>query len=196
MKSGASCAVRPGTALVSWAEMRDARIIALKRTDGETLSEVDFRDRLEPCRRKLYNYIAKALAFSADADDVYQETLLRAFQFSATFRRDGDFAAWIFGIAHNEIRRARKKAGRFAAGVDLESLPAAAPASDPDLVRDVYRFAERLKPRPREVFFLFYDGGFKISEIAQVTGLREGNVKFILNRARRALRTILGEPHE
>ena len=193
MKSDASCAAIPRTVLWDRTAPRDGGAGNVMRPADEALPEADFRRLLEPCRRKLYNYIAKALAFSADADDVYQETLLRAFQFSAAFRRDEDFSAWIFGIAHNEIRRARKKAGRFAAGVDLATLPAAAPASDPDLVRDVYRFAERLKPRPREVFFLFYDGGFKISEIAQVTGLREGNVKFILNRARRALRTVLGE---
>lgn len=193
MKSDASCAAIRGTVLWGRTAVRGGGAGEMTRPAGAALAEADFRRLLEPCRRKLYNYIAKALAFSADADDVYQDTLLRAFQFSASFRRDGDFAAWIFGIAHNEIRRARKKAGRVAAGIDLDALPAAVPAADPDLVRDVYRFAERLKPRHRDVFFLFYDGGFKISEIARVTGLREGNVKFILNRARRALRTILGE---
>jgi len=172
---------------------REDDAVTVKRPVAEALTQADFRDLLEPCRSRLYGYIAKSLGFAAEADDVYQETLLRAYQFSASFRRDADFAAWIFGIAHNEIRRARKRAGRFAAGVDLDVFPAAAPVADPALVRDVYRFAERLKPRHREVFFLFYDGGFTIPEIARVTGLREGNVKFILNRARRALRTILGE---
>jgi RNA polymerase sigma factor (sigma-70 family) len=183
----------PGTALFDRDEVHDAQKLEVKRTNGESLTQADFRDLLEPCRGKLYNYIAKSLGFSAEADDVYQETLLRAFQFSVSFRREESFAAWIFGIAHNEIRRSRKSSNRYVPGIGLESLAAPAPAADPDLVREVYRFAERLKPRHKEVFFLFYDGGFKISEITRVTGLREGNVKFILNRARRSLKAILGE---
>jgi len=53
-----------------------------------------------------------------------------------------------------------------------------------------------LKPRQREVFFLFYDQGFSIQEIARITGLREGNVKFILNRARTAIKSIMGDQNE
>jgi RNA polymerase sigma factor (sigma-70 family) len=193
MKGDASCAAIQG--MVPWdqtAEREDGGG-EVTRENGAALAEADFRRLLEPCRRKLYGYIAKSLGFAAEADDVYQETLLRAFRHLASFRRGEDFAAWIFGIAHNEIRGARRAARRTVSGIDLAEVPAPAPNADAELVRQVYRFAERLKPRHKEVFFLFYDSGFKVSEIARVTGLREGNVKFILNRARRTLRTILGE---
>jgi RNA polymerase sigma-70 factor (ECF subfamily) len=193
MKGDASCAAIRGSVLWGRTTVRDGGVGEMTRAHDAALADADFRRLLEPCRRKLYGYIVKSLGFSAEADDVYQETLLRAFQFSASFRRGEDFAAWIFGIAHNEIRRARRAARRTIAGVDLAEVPAPAPESDAELIREVYRFAERLKPRHKEVFFLFYDSGFKVAEIARVTGLREGNVKFILNRARRALRTILGE---
>jgi DNA-directed RNA polymerase specialized sigma24 family protein len=53
-----------------------------------------------------------------------------------------------------------------------------------------------LKPKYKEVFFLFYDGGFSISEIAGITGLKAGNIKFILNKAREAVRSVLGESNE
>ena len=193
MKGDASCAAIQG--MVPWDRTVDREDGGgeVTRADDAALAEVDFRVLLEPCRRKLYGYIAKSLGFAAEADDVYQETLLRAFRHLASFRCGEDFAAWIFGIAHNEIRRARRAARRSVPGVDLAEVPAPAPEADAELVREVYRFAERLKPRHREVFFLFYDSGFKVSEIARVTGLREGNVKFILNRARRSLSTVLGE---
>jgi RNA polymerase sigma factor (sigma-70 family) len=175
---------------------RDIGISELRRPRVEAMSQAEFWDLLEPCRRKLYNFIAKSLGFSPEADDVYQETVLRAFQYLASFRREDDFTAWIFAIAHNEIRRHRRGARRFVSGVDLEKVAAAPPSPDRDRAREVFRFAEGLKPRHKEVFFLFYNGGFKISEIARVTGLHEGNVKFILNRARTALKSILGESHE
>ena len=174
----------------------DIGIFELSRPQAEATSQGEFWDLLEPCRRKLYNFIAKSLAFSPEADDVYQETVLRAFQYLSSYRRDEDFAAWIFAIAHNEIRRSRKSARRYVSGIDLEKVEAAPPSPDRERAREVFRFAEGLKPRHKEVFFLFYDGGFKIAEIAAVTGLREGNIKFILNRARAALKSVLGESHE
>jgi RNA polymerase sigma-70 factor (ECF subfamily) len=196
MKIEARCAELPGGMMFSRDPARDIGISELRRPRAEAMSQGEFWDLLDPCRRKLYNFIAKSLGFSPEADDVYQDTVLRAFQYLASYRREDDFSSWIFAIAHNEIRRHRKSARMFVSGIDFEKVEAAPPPPDRDRAREVFRFAEGLKPRHKEVFFLFYDGGFKISEIAHVTGLREGNVKFILNRARTALKSILGESHE
>ena len=51
--------------------------------------------------------------------------------------------------------------------------------------------AGTLKPRQREVFFLYYYNGFNISEIAAITGLTEVNIKFILYQARKAVKVIM-----
>jgi RNA polymerase sigma-70 factor (ECF subfamily) len=149
-----------------------------------------------PHERKLYNYIKKTLAFSTDADDVYQETLLRALKYFRSYRDSRSFATWFFAIAHNEIRRHFKHPHEPDAAGAAERLTTKDENVDRVLVREVYRFAEGLRPRHREVFFLFYDGGFSVAEIARVTGLRQGNIKFILNRARASLRKTLGGSHE
>jgi RNA polymerase sigma factor (sigma-70 family) len=57
-------------------------------------------------------------------------------------------------------------------------------SADKSLVRDIYEVALQLAPRQREVFFLFYDQQFSMKEIVEITGLKEGNIKFILNQAR------------
>ena len=51
-------------------------------------------------------------------------------------------------------------------------------------------------PAQREVFFLFYYNRFSIAEIAAICSLRQGNVKFILNRGREAVRRALEADHE
>jgi RNA polymerase sigma factor (sigma-70 family) len=171
-------------------------ITGISKMDREreaAASESSFWDRLAPCKNKLYNYIRKSLNFSTDAEDVFQETVLHAFQYIRSYKDDKDFGAWLFGIAHNEIKKQYKKTPKTAAPIELERLSSADTSHQRHLVGEVYRFAERLKPRQREVFFLFYDGGFSMAEISSITGLREGNIKFILNQARTALKTILGE---
>jgi RNA polymerase sigma-70 factor (ECF subfamily) len=168
----------------------------MRRKGDEAALGAFFWEQLVPCKSRLYNYIRKSLAFSADAEDVYQETILHAFKYLRTYQDGRDFGAWLFGIAHNEIRKHYRRNPPLTVPFDAERLGLRDPSPERHLVEELYRFAERLKPRHREVFFLFYDQGFTVPEIAGITGLRRGNIKFILNRARQALRTIVGENHE
>ncbi len=165
--------------------------------DIDQATEKDaFWDLLSPCRDRLFNYIRKTLRFATAAEDVYQETVLNAFRYFRTFRRDKDFGAWIFAIAHNVLRDHLRREARTSAGPLVERLGDKDDSRTRELVGEIFAYAERLKPRHREVFFLFYDSGFSIAEIAGVTGLREGNIKLILNQARNSLKTALGVTHD
>jgi len=165
--------------------------------DIDQATEKDaFWDLLSPCRDKLFNYIRKTLRFSTAAEDIYQETVLNAFRYFRTFRRDKDFAPWIFAIAHNALRDHLRREARTSAGPLVERLGDEDDSRTRELVGEIFAYAERLRPRHREVFFLFYDSGFSIAEIAGVTGLREGNIKLILNQARNSLKAALGVTHD
>jgi RNA polymerase sigma-70 factor (ECF subfamily) len=168
----------------------------MRKTEDQAGSATLFWEYLAPVNRKVYNFILKSVNFSQDADDVFQESMLQAFRYFRTFRRGAKFETWLFSIAHNEVRKHFKKASK--AAVPLDAVRPASPDSGQalELVREVYRFAERLNPRQREVFFLYYDSGFAIAEISQITGLRQGNVKFILSQARQSLKKIMGEKNE
>lgn len=142
--------------------------------------------------KKLYNFLRRTLNFSEDSADLYQEVVLRAWRYFPSFDRGRSFPAWVFAIAHNEVKKhfRRRRAERGIVSLDSLAGDPAAPAPDPDaaLVLDA---AAQLPPRQREVFFLFYCDRFSVAEIAVVCGLREGNVKFILNRGREAVRQAL-----
>ncbi len=141
--------------------------------------------------KKLFNFLRRALDFSEDSADLYQEVVLRAWRYFPSFDRERSFPAWLFAIAHNEVKKHYNRR-RDARVVPLERLAGdpAAPAPDPDaaLVLDV---AGRLPDRQREVFFLFYCDRFTVAEVSGICGLSQGNVKFILNRCRRAVRKAL-----
>jgi RNA polymerase sigma-70 factor (ECF subfamily) len=146
-----------------------------------------------PHKHKLYNFIQKSLNFSEDADDVFQETVMRAFKYFYAYKKDKKFRTWIFTIAHNEVKKYFKKARKYDSVADIERLKSSEPDDSRELVQEVYRFAERLKPKHRQVFFLFYYSGFSISEVSHITGIKEGTIKFMLNRARNDLKKIIGE---
>jgi RNA polymerase sigma-70 factor (ECF subfamily) len=146
-----------------------------------------------PFKKKLYNFINKALSFSDQADDVFQETVLRGLKYFGSYEKDKDFGTWLFTIAHNEVKRHFKNTRGVSAWPLEERLVLRDEHVRRDRIREVYRFADRLNPKHREVFFLFYDSGFSITEISRITGVREGNVKFMLNWARNSLRKSFGE---
>jgi RNA polymerase sigma-70 factor (ECF subfamily) len=146
-----------------------------------------------PQKQKLYNFIHKSLSFSEEADDVFQETLLRGLKYFCSYNRQKSFQTWLFAIAHNEVKKHFKNTQRHSFLPLEERLIGPAGRVRPGLVREVYRLADTLKPKHKEIFFLFYDSGFSILEISRITDLREGNVKFILNRVRRTLRRCFGE---
>jgi RNA polymerase sigma-70 factor (ECF subfamily) len=153
-------------------------------------------ERLDPHKARLYSYILKTLSFSPDADDIYHDTVLRGLRYFRSFRTDRDFGAWIFGIAHNEIRTHWRKSRRRREMANAGNEAVAVPDTADEKVREIYRFAARLEPRARNVFFLFYESGFSIAEIAGIAGIKEGLVKSILHHARIEVRTIMGVADE
>ncbi len=153
-------------------------------------------ERLDPHKDRLYGYILKTLSFSPDADDIYHDTVLRGLRYFRSFRTDKDFGAWIFGIAHNEIRTHWRKSRRRREMADAGNEAVAVPDTPDEKVREIYRFAARLEPRARDVFFLFYESGFSIAEIAGIAGIKEGLVKWILHHARVEVRRIMGVADE
>jgi RNA polymerase sigma-70 factor (ECF subfamily) len=173
---------------------QDNQVRQLPCSQGKSLEQTRelFLDYLLPVKKPLYNFVRKALNFSAEADDVFQEALLKGFRYFYSFDQRQNFKAWIFTIAHNLIKdtfMARpqnpvlslEEAGEVAAVVG-------AIAED---VREIYTVAQQLPLRHREVFFLYYYNEFKISEIVEIVGLSRANVKFILHQARQTIKKVM-----
>ena len=167
----------------------------MKDKEEVGVSQAAFWCLIEPLKLRLYNLILKSLNFSTDTDDVYQETILHAFQYFASFRKGKDFGAWIFSIAHNEVKSHFRRSRKQTAIHNIDTLTVSQNDSTGALVREVFRFAARLKPKERQVFFLYYESSFSIPEIEGITGLKEGYIKLLLSQARNRLKEALGVHH-
>lgn len=133
-------------------------------------------------------------------EDVVQEAFLRALKNLGSLKDPSRARPWLFRIAHNacldHFRSQKALAGRT--GPLDDAIPAPAPTQEKRLAREqmsacVQRQAEKLPDNLRVVLWLSDVGGFSGREIAGILGIRVGNVKVRLHRARARMKEILQE---
>ncbi len=124
-----------------------------------------------------------------DAEDVTQETFIRALRAMSGFDVTRPIRPWLLEIAANRCRTARVRRGRRPLAASVEAGeecvdPRSGPADPDDLAGELERALGRLRPEYRMVFVLFHEQGLPYEEIAQVVGRPVGTVKTWLHRAR------------
>src|ERR1700676_2999726 len=128
------------------------------------------------------------------ADDLVQETLLRAIANINSFEPGTNMSAWLFTILRNLFRseyRKRRREVEDADGFYAESLTSL-PDQNSHLEMDEFRRALELLPTDqRESLILVGASGFSYEEAAQICGCAVGTIKSRVNRARSRLAAIL-----
>ena len=135
----------------------------------------------------------------ADAEDVAQETFLRAYKNLHRYDQRWAFSAWLFTIARrvsiNYCRRERPSANAeavaSAASSDAEPIDVMIAAEDRRRLWDAA--AEVLSEEQMTALWLYYTESMPLSEIALVLERSHASVKVMLFRARRKLLPLLGE---
>jgi RNA polymerase sigma-70 factor (ECF subfamily) len=129
------------------------------------------------------------------ADDLVQETLLKAWDHLESFREGTNLRAWLFTILRNtyfsECRRRRREV-EDRDGTKASEL-AVHPGQQGHLDMQDFRHAlNRLPPDQREALILVGAAGFSYEEAAAVSGCAVGTIKSRVNRARAKLTSLLG----
>ncbi len=138
---------------------------------------------------------ARVLARGTDvADDLVQETLLRAITARDQFEPGTNLRAWLFTI----LRHARAAAARRAARspiVESDTLPESAVSGGQEerqAMRDVATAFRRLARIHREALWLVVVEGLDYAEAARILDVPPGTLRSRLSRAREALREAIG----
>jgi RNA polymerase sigma-70 factor, ECF subfamily len=155
----------------------------------------------EPCRAEVFRFALWLSRSRTIAEEVLQETFLRAWR-SLDSLKDGESArAWLLTIARREHARLYER--KRHPTVDIDEVSISEPAAlaehhdrDPDEVRDVRRAILELEPEHREPLILQVMMGYSTEEIARLLGINEGAVSTRLFRARNRLRARLGLGHD
>ncbi|MEP2921768.1 RNA polymerase sigma factor [Sulfitobacter sp.] len=132
---------------------------------------------------------------SATADDMVQDTLVKAWTNIEKFEVGSNMRAWLFTILRNTYYSSRRKAKREVADVDgvfTEAL-AEKPAHDGHLQMNDFRDAlGKLKDEQREALMLIGASGFSYEEAAEMCGVAVGTIKSRTNRARAQIAELMG----
>ena len=152
---------------------------------------------------RLYAVALRFLGDGGEAEDVLQETLLRAWRGIRRFEGRAMVFTWLYRIAVNEANRVLEKRSRQPAGVSLGAreldLPAA-PAQDPswqaensELRRALGQALAGLPPPLRTAIVLRDVEGLSTQEAAEITGVGQAAFKSRLHQARLRVRAAIGD---
>jgi RNA polymerase sigma-70 factor (ECF subfamily) len=140
---------------------------------------------------------AISLTGSADrADDLVQETLMKAWGAAASFQDGTSLKAWLFTIMRNALFSQYRKNRREVQDVDGAAASRLTANAEQHGHLDLADFRTALATLPleqREVLILVAASGFSYEEAAEISNCAVGTVKSRLNRARHHLTQLLSE---
>lgn len=158
------------------------------------MSQADPRDALIEHLPAMRAFAISLTRNGATADDMVQDTLVKAWTNIDKFQVGTNMRAWLFTILRNTYYSSRRKAQREVADVDgihTEAL-AEKPAHDGRLQMTDFRGAfAQLSDEQREVLLLVGASGFSYDEAAEMCCVAVGTIKSRTNRARQRLAELM-----
>ncbi|MFH1685906.1 MAG: RNA polymerase sigma factor [bacterium] len=156
-----------------------------------------FWELVEPEHLKLRAYCRKLLGNREDGDDLYQDALVSALAGFDDLRQLEAIRPWLYRIVINTYKnRMRRPWWRrlTSLGAEMETTLA---GENPVKVQAARRRLETafrvLSPDDRTLVTLFELQGWRLAELADLTGRSEGSLKTRLSRARGKMRNALGQ---
>jgi RNA polymerase sigma-70 factor (ECF subfamily) len=161
---------------------------------GESAALAELMDRYAP---GLMRYATHFLQSADDADEVLQDTFLRAERAIRRGVRPEQASAWLFRITVNRCRSRRRQFWRYLGGEAGEAVINRA-STDPVEVdtewrEEISKALAQLSPTTREAFLLKHVEGLSYEEMSQVTGVGIPALKMRVLRACDRLRDLLAD---
>lgn len=141
---------------------------------------------------RLRAFLARAAGH--DADDLAQETFVRAWQRAGDFRGEGSYAAWVMGIGWRlflDRRRTTRRREAWAVGDDAPASTNPYPAHDAAI--DTDRLLAALSAQERAALTLCFGHGWSHGEAAAIMGVPLGTLKSLVLRGRAKAQKMIGE---
>ena len=147
-----------------------------------------FAELVRRYEQKVFLLLCRLTGERALAEDLAQETFLRAWQKLDTFRGSGSFGGWLASLAYNVFRAHWRRTKQQRSEVPIEDVEIGAPAADETGPADLTRLLAVLNPQDQVILTLTYAYGLSNTEVADVLGMPAGTVKARIHRAKARIR--------
>jgi RNA polymerase sigma-70 factor, ECF subfamily len=177
-------------------------------TQDEFKKQVDFEREMLPHLDALYNFAIRLTTDPIDAEDLVQDTIVKAFRFFSSYEKGTNAKAWLFRILKNSYINNYRKKSKQPQQVDYDEVSTyyetvRSEQSDTTDMEDImYRdmlddqitkALQRLPEDFRTVVLLCDVEGFTYEEIANMLDVPIGTIRSRLHRGRNLLRVELEE---
>jgi RNA polymerase sigma-70 factor, ECF subfamily len=156
----------------------------------------DFHSRLEEQIPRLRRYARSLTRDVNRADDLVQDTLVRALAKQHLWQVGTNLRAWLFTLMHNQHVNDVRRSNREGGNIDVDDMASVLVANtDPTSSRQLHeleRALNRLPLEQRESILLVGLEGLRYDEAASILGVPIGTVRSRLSRGREALRKLMG----
>ncbi|MCE1201391.1 MAG: RNA polymerase sigma factor [Bacteroidia bacterium] len=139
--------------------------------------EAFFESMVKAYGPKLYSLIRSIVLNHDDADDLLQETLIKAWNGLASFRNEASHATWLYRIALNEALKHQRRAALKKRFMFKRSGNHQTSAAEEDAETVLTAALEKLSPRQRSIFAMHYFDELAFSDIASMLGISEATAK-------------------
>jgi RNA polymerase sigma-70 factor (ECF subfamily) len=171
------------------------RIVAAQRGDRPSFAKL-----IESYWDRLYRWLYHLTHDRHTAEDLVQETFLKAFVGLKKFQAGTNFAAWLFRIAHNNYANQCRTAARHREPLPDELADSQRgpleQAVTAETVQGVARAINRLPPEFRAALLLRVEQGLSFREIADILDLTEETARWRVFKARQKLLSVLAPCQE
>jgi RNA polymerase sigma-70 factor (ECF subfamily) len=145
---------------------------------------------------RLYRWLYHLTHNQHGAEDLVQETFLKAFAHLASFRRGSNFQAWLYRIAYNTFLNQRRNASRMIRQPFPEALPEEEAGPDEQAIshealQTLVRAIGRLPNEFRAALLLRIEEGLSFREIADILTTTEQTARWRVFKARQKLLQVL-----
>jgi RNA polymerase sigma-70 factor (ECF subfamily) len=153
---------------------------------------------VEEYKSPIYNLAYRMTGNSEDADDLTQETFIRAYQYLWRYDTRRKFFTWLYTLALNLIRshlRKKNKGNKSIEEVSALLLADKNPSPEAELIenQEISVYLLRLEYESRALLIMKFHQGLTFEEIAQITGKSLSAVKMRIYRGLEKLKELLKE---
>lgn len=161
----------------------------------------EFSYFLDTYGQQVYTLIARIVNSECDAEELTQDTFMKAFEKLSSFNEESSFSTWIYRIAYNTaisfIRKKNIEVHTFDDSIwymitDTE-VDDALNNDTEEQIEKLQKALSKLTPDERTLIALFYEEEKSIQDIKHILNMSESNIKVKLHRIRKKLYIFIKE---